>query len=74
MIDSYRRFSDFWTDSKKERILIPQRRPLVDDGSPDIAGYNKELEQRGNPKWFDVPWLFSECYLYRYEKLQHLST
>ncbi|KAK4540966.1 hypothetical protein LTR36_008474 [Oleoguttula mirabilis] len=42
-----------------------QLSPLVDDGSPDIAGYNKELEQRGNPKWFDVPWLFSECYLYR---------
>ncbi|KAK5135914.1 hypothetical protein LTR08_004372 [Meristemomyces frigidus] len=39
--------------------------PLVHDGSPDIAGYNAELKQRGNPKWFDVPWLFSECYLYR---------
>jgi len=40
-------------------------RPLPDDGGSDIAGYNKELEQLGNPKWFSVPWLFSECYLYR---------
>lgn len=43
-------------------------RPLVDDGSPDIAGYNAELKQRGNPEWFNVPWLFSECYLYRYAR------
>ncbi len=40
-------------------------RPLPDDESPDIAGYNAELKQRGNPHWFDVSWLFSECYLYR---------
>lgn len=39
--------------------------PLPDDGKSDIAGYNKELEQRGNPKWFDVAWLFAECYIYR---------
>ncbi|KAL1302482.1 hypothetical protein AAFC00_002873 [Neodothiora populina] len=39
--------------------------PLPDDGQPDIAGYNRELEQLGNPKWFGVPWLYSECYLYR---------
>lgn len=39
--------------------------PLPDDGKPDIAGYNHELEQRGNPKWFDVAWLFAECYIYR---------
>lgn len=38
-------------------------RPLNDDGEPDIISYNKELEQRGNPKWHDVPWLYSECYL-----------
>jgi hypothetical protein len=41
-------------------------RPLVDDGQPDVAGYNKELEQRGTPSWFNVPWLYAECYLYRY--------
>lgn len=39
--------------------------PLRDDGEPDIAGYNAELEKLGNPTWFNVPWLFSECYLYR---------
>ncbi|KAH8702546.1 serine/threonine protein phosphatase PPT1 [Talaromyces proteolyticus] len=39
--------------------------PLVDDGEPDIADYNKDLEQRGNPSWHNVPWLYSECYLYR---------
>ena len=39
--------------------------PLPDDGGSDIAGYNKEIEQRGNPTWFNVTWLFSECYMYR---------
>ncbi|KAF2258668.1 DUF89-domain-containing protein [Lojkania enalia] len=39
--------------------------PLPDDGAADIAGYNKELEALGNPKWHSVPWLYSECYLYR---------
>ncbi|KAF2666451.1 DUF89 domain-containing protein [Microthyrium microscopicum] len=39
--------------------------PLPDDGLPDIAGYNKEIEQRNNPSWFSCTWLFSECYMYR---------
>ncbi|KAK4501453.1 hypothetical protein PRZ48_007262 [Zasmidium cellare] len=42
-----------------------QLTPLQDDGASDIAAYNKELEQRGNPKWHDVAWLYAECYLYR---------
>ncbi|KAI6858157.1 DUF89-domain-containing protein [Hortaea werneckii] len=42
-----------------------QLTPLIDDGGEDIAGYNKELEQRGNPTWFNVAWLYAECYLYR---------
>jgi hypothetical protein len=46
--------------------LIPYR-PIPEDGFPDeIAAYNKELEQLGNPTWFQVPWLFAECYMYRY--------
>ena len=40
---------------------------MIDDGGADIKGYNDELEKRGNPKWFDVAWLYSECYLYRYD-------
>lgn len=39
--------------------------PLIDDGGADIKGYNDELAKRGNPTWFNVSWLFSECYLYR---------
>ena len=39
--------------------------PLSDDGQSDTAGYNAELEKRGNPKWHDVQWLYAECYLYR---------
>ncbi|KAL8830280.1 MAG: hypothetical protein Q9170_005809 [Blastenia crenularia] len=39
--------------------------PLVDDGRSDIAAYNKELEALRSPTWFDVPWLYAECYLYR---------
>lgn len=42
-----------------------QMTPLPDDGEADIAGYNKELEALGNPTWYNVPWLFAECYLYR---------
>ncbi|KAI9816145.1 MAG: hypothetical protein M1826_001871 [Phylliscum demangeonii] len=39
--------------------------PIPDDGFPDIVSYNRELAQRRAPTWFDVPWLYSECYLYR---------
>lgn len=45
--------------------------PLLDDGQPDIEGYNKELEQLGYPSWFNIPWLFAECYLYRYILVTH---
>lgn len=40
--------------------------PIVDDGEADVAGYNRELETLGNTKWHSVPWLYSECYLYRF--------
>ncbi|KAF2457114.1 hypothetical protein BDY21DRAFT_304126 [Lineolata rhizophorae] len=39
--------------------------PIPDDGEADVAMYNEELKARGSPKWFDVSWLYSECYLYR---------
>ncbi|KAL9118008.1 MAG: hypothetical protein Q9187_005451 [Circinaria calcarea] len=38
---------------------------LTDDGQPDVASYNTELEALGSPTWFNVPWLYAECYLYR---------
>ncbi|KAA8900875.1 DUF89 domain-containing protein [Sphaerosporella brunnea] len=44
-----------------DRVLTP----LEDDGASDVAAYNNELQQLGVPRWFDVPWLYSECYLYR---------
>jgi hypothetical protein len=31
-----------------------------------VAGYNKELEQLGHLTWLKAPWLFTECYLFRY--------
>lgn len=43
--------------------------PIPDDGERDAAAYNTELAARGNPKWHNVPWLYSECYLYRYAVL-----
>ncbi|KAH7152772.1 hypothetical protein EDB81DRAFT_789661 [Dactylonectria macrodidyma] len=49
-------------EMEHDRKLVP----LLDDGFPDeIKAYNKEIEDRGNPNWFAVPWLFSECYMYR---------
>ncbi|KAM7203041.1 DUF89 domain containing protein [Rhypophila sp. PSN 637] len=39
--------------------------PIPDDGYPDVAIYNKELEALGNPTWLNVQWLYCECYLFR---------
>lgn len=46
--------------------MLEPNSPIRDDGFPDVAIYNKDLEQLGNPSWLDVPWLFCECYLFRY--------
>jgi hypothetical protein len=40
--------------------------PIADDGEGDVEAYNTELAARGSPKWHNVPWLYAECYLYRY--------
>ena len=40
--------------------------PLSSDGRPDIQSYNAQLESFGNITWHNSPWLFAECYLYRY--------
>ncbi|KAI2601869.1 DUF89-domain-containing protein [Hypoxylon sp. NC1633] len=42
-----------------------QLTPIRDDGCADVAIYNHELEQLGTPSWFNIPWLYCECYLYR---------
>ncbi|KAL8719664.1 MAG: hypothetical protein Q9225_003361 [Loekoesia sp. 1 TL-2023] len=41
--------------------------PLDDDGQPDVTDYDKELDALRSPTWFDVPWLYAECYLYRWK-------
>lgn len=38
---------------------------MVDDGRPDVADYNEELGALQSPTWFNMPWLYAECYLYR---------
>ena len=40
--------------------------PIENDGEGDVAEYNKELEALGTSQWHNIPWLYSECYLYRY--------
>lgn len=53
-------------NGERKKLIKIQFSPLPDDGSSaDIAAYNQELEQRGNPKWHNVAWLYAECYLYR---------
>ncbi|KAJ9138304.1 DUF89-domain-containing protein [Coniochaeta hoffmannii] len=39
--------------------------PIRDDGYPDVAIYNSELEKLGKPTWLNTPWLYTECYLFR---------
>ena len=40
--------------------------PLDEDGKPDISDYNRELAELADVQWFSAPWLFAECYMYRY--------
>lgn len=42
-------------------------RPLRDDGKPDIQEWNKQLAAIGECSWVNCPWLFGECYMYRYD-------
>ncbi|KAK1485400.1 hypothetical protein CTAM01_12615, partial [Colletotrichum tamarilloi] len=39
--------------------------PIEDDGYPDVSIYNEELKKLGSPTWLNVPWLYTECYLFR---------
>lgn len=40
--------------------------PLQDDGGSDVKAYNDELSRTGPMSWLSAPWLYSECYMYRY--------
>ena len=47
-------------------LILPISSPLIDDGASDIPLYNAHLASLPSPvKWFSIPWLFSECYMYR---------
>ncbi|CAG9993979.1 unnamed protein product [Clonostachys byssicola] len=54
------------TTLKDEVVNDAKLTPIVNDEFPDeVASYNKEIQDRGNPSWLDVTWLFAECYMYR---------
>ncbi|KAF1934724.1 DUF89-domain-containing protein [Clathrospora elynae] len=65
------------THSAKEDETISEGKwiltPIPDDGESDVEAYNKELAARGSPKWHHVPWMYAECYLYRYAFVMHSS-
>ncbi|KAH9856418.1 DUF89 domain-containing protein [Lenzites betulinus] len=51
-------------DMARDRPLLP----IPDDGEPLADVYNAELDRLAEQKkntWLTVPWLYSECYLYR---------
>jgi hypothetical protein len=50
----------------KRRDLRCLRR-LPDDGKLDIQEWNKQLAAIGECSWTNCPWLFGECYMYRYD-------
>ncbi|BFZ54151.1 Hairy/enhancer-of-split with YRPW motif protein 2 [Savitreella phatthalungensis] len=48
-------------DESRDRPLTR----LDESFGDDITAYNEELALLQSPSWFNVPWLYSECYLYR---------
>lgn len=40
--------------------------PIPDDRGGDVADFNAELELLGPITWHNSPWLYNECYMYRY--------
>lgn len=52
---------------KPKRRDSRRLRPLLDDGKHDILEWNKQLAAIGECSWANCPWLFGECYMYRYD-------
>ncbi|KAH7175069.1 uncharacterized protein B0J16DRAFT_273343 [Fusarium flagelliforme] len=50
---------------KDEIISDGELSMLEEDGSEDIATYNRLLLDLGTLTWLNCPWLYGECYLYR---------
>lgn len=47
-------------------LLQLMGRPIMDDQQPNLSCYNEELRRLHRPTWYNVSWLYSECYLYRW--------
>ncbi|CAO1638224.1 unnamed protein product [Parajaminaea phylloscopi] len=43
-----------------------QLEDIPQDSGASVKLYNEELARLGHPTWFSAPWLFAECYLYRF--------
>ena len=59
---SLRRFSG----GDRSHFSKMPHRPLEQDEGANIALYNEELQkliEGGKKTWFQMPWLFAECYL-----------
>ncbi|KAG8670815.1 Hairy/enhancer-of-split with YRPW motif protein 2 [Fusarium poae] len=50
---------------KDEIISDDELSTLEEDGSADIATYNRLLVDLGTLTWLNCPWLYGECFLYR---------
>lgn len=40
--------------------------PIPRDGRPDIEPYNEEFKTLKDRRWLAAPWLYTECYMYRF--------
>ncbi|THU93833.1 DUF89 domain-containing protein [Dendrothele bispora CBS 962.96] len=51
--------------------------PIPQDGEPHVELYNSELERLAESSrntWFTAPWLYAECYLYRFLRSMFTQT